>query len=110
MAWEGPSSEKPVWCSVSEEKSGRPTAQSVNCQTSEPGKTEVASLDLNALKLPGMRGVSAQAGAAAVGGTMLPASVSYTKFTSQRDLGNYLIDHYKIRKPNELSSCEVCHR
>jgi Cytochrome c7 and related cytochrome c len=106
MAWESPSSEKPVWCSVSEEKSGKPTAQSVDCQTSEPGKTEVASLDLNALKLPGMRGLSAQAGA----GAMLPTPVAYTKFTSQRDLGNFLIDHYKIRKPNELSSCEVCHR
>ena len=103
MAWEGPTPEKPVWCSVNGEQTGKPTAQSVDCQTREPGKTEVASLDLNALKLPG---VSAQAGAAA----MLPAAVSYTKFTDQRALGNFLIDHYKIRKPNELASCEVCHR
>jgi hypothetical protein len=87
---------------------GKPTAQSVDCQTSEPGKggTEVASLNLSGLKLPGMRGLAAQTEAGAV----LPAAVSYTKFTSQRDLGNYLIDHYKIRKPNELASCEVCHR
>ncbi|WP_263350796.1 cytochrome c3 family protein [Acidicapsa acidisoli] len=107
MAWEGPSSEKPVWCSVSEEKSGKPTAQSVNCQTSEPGKTEVASLDLNGLKLPGMRPAAAEAGDRLV---MLSTAGNYTKFTSQRELGNFLIDHYKIRKPNELSSCEVCHR
>ena len=106
MAWEGPTTEKPVWCSVNGEQSGKPTAQSVDCQTAEPGKagTEVASLDT--LKLPGMRGLAAQADA----GAMLPAAVSYTKFTDQRALGNFLIDHYKIRKPNELSSCEVCHR
>jgi hypothetical protein len=101
MAWEGPTPEKPVWCSVNGEQAGKPTAQSVDCQTMEPGKTEVASLDLNALKLPG---VSVQAGAT------LPAAMSYTKFTDQRELGNFLIDHYKIRKPNELASCEVCHR
>ena len=103
MAWQGPSTDKPVWCSVSDEKSGKPTAQSVDCLTTEPGKTDVASLDLNSVRLPG---VSAQAGA----GMAMPVPVSYTKFTSQRDLGNFLIDHYKIRKPNELSSCEVCHR
>ena len=90
MAWEAPSKEKPVWCGVNDEKSGKPTAQSVDCQTTEPGKVEVASLSM--------------------AGITLPSGVSYTKFTSQRDLGNYLIEHYKIRKPNELSSCEVCHR
>jgi hypothetical protein len=110
MAWEAPSKEKPVWCSVNGEQTGKPTAQSVDCQTTEPGKTEVASLDLNALKLPGLRGVSAQAGAMTGSMTPMPVPASYTKFTSQRELGNYLIDHYKIRKPNELASCEVCHR
>jgi cytochrome c7-like protein len=106
MAWQGPSTDKPVWCSVSDEKSGKPTAQSVDCQATEPGKTDVAALNLNVVRLPGMRGVSAQAGAAMA----MPVPVNYTKFTSQRELGNFLIDHYKIRKPNELSSCEVCHR
>jgi hypothetical protein len=110
MAWEAPSKDKPVWCSVNGEQTGKPTAQSVDCQTTEPGKTEVASLDLNALKLPGLRGVSAQAGAITGSMTAMPVPASYTKFTSQRELGNYLIDHYKIRKPNELASCEVCHR
>jgi hypothetical protein len=110
MAWEGPSVQKPVWCSVGTEHEGKPTAQSVDCQTTEPGKagTEVASLDLNAAKLPGMRGVSAQADGAMM--MMAPVKPSYTKFTDQRALGSFLIDHYKIRKPNELSSCEVCHR
>jgi hypothetical protein len=101
MAWTAPTTDKPVWCSVNGEKTGTPTAQTVDCQTQEPGKTDVASLDLNAVKLPGM---SSQMTAA------MPVPVSYTKFTSQRDLGNFLIDHYKIRKPNELASCEVCHR
>ena len=110
MAWEGPTLQKPVWCSVGNEREGKPTAQSVDCQTTEPGKTgtEVASLDLNAVKLPGMRGVPAQADGAMM--MMAPAKPSYTKFTDQRALGNFLIDHYKIRKPNELASCEVCHR
>ena len=101
MAWTGPTSEKPVWCSVNGEKTGTPTAQTVDCQMTEPGKTDVASLDLNAVKLPGMSGQMVAA---------MPVPASYTKFTSQRELGNFLIDHYKIRKPNELASCEVCHR
>jgi hypothetical protein len=32
------------------------------------------------------------------------------QFTSQDQLGSFLVAHYKIRTPNELSSCEVCHR
>jgi hypothetical protein len=104
MAWTGPTVEKPVWCSVNGEKTGTPTAQTVDCVTQEPGKTDVASLDLNALKLPGMTGAPGQMAAA------MPVAASYAKFTSQRELGNFLIDHYKIRKPNELASCEVCHR
>jgi hypothetical protein len=39
---------------------------------------------------------------------LLPAS--YHKFTSQQALGTYLADKYRIRTPNELQSCEVCHR
>jgi len=96
MAWEGPSSEKPVWCSVTDDKSGKPTAQSVNCATQDPATTRMGSAAMggSGSGSPGVELVSA----------------SYTKFTSQRELGNYLIEHYKIRKPNELSSCEVCHR
>lgn len=108
MAWKSPTEEKPVWCAAKSDQAGTPTAQSVDCETVEPGKTGTEVASLNALKLPGMQtGASPVIGEAA--GT-LPAQLSYTKFTSQRALGNYLIDHYKIRKPNELSSCEVCHR
>jgi hypothetical protein len=34
----------------------------------------------------------------------------YEKFTSQDDLGHFLVNHYKIRTPKDLTSCEVCHR
>jgi hypothetical protein len=34
----------------------------------------------------------------------------YKKFTSQDELGHFLVDHYKIRNPKDLTSCEVCHR
>ena len=42
------------------------------------------------------------------GGILVPAS--YTKFTSQTDLGKYLTAQYHIRNPEQLSSCETCHR
>ena len=35
---------------------------------------------------------------------------SYREFTSQDELGHFLLDHYKIRTPKDLTSCEVCHR
>jgi Zn-dependent peptidase ImmA (M78 family) len=37
-------------------------------------------------------------------------AVNYQKFTSQDELGHFLVDHYKIRTPKDLTSCEVCHR
>ena len=85
MAWEKPADERPVWCAVGDEKTGVPTAQSVSCVTREPDETEVASLGL-----PPMNG--------------------YQKFTGQDELGHFLVDHYKIRTPKDLTSCEVCHR
>ena len=92
MAWEKPSSERPVWCVVGDEKSGVPTAESVQCtQTPDP--------------LTGMRLHS-----------VTPASLqtfrafSIAKFTSQEELGQFLVHQYKIRTPKELTSCEVCHR
>ncbi|HTJ29611.1 MAG TPA: cytochrome c3 family protein [Acidobacteriaceae bacterium] len=101
MAWEGPSSEKPVWCAVKESKAGTPTAQSVECVSKDPegsseGQVEPASLNTSSMMMMAAK----------------PAAppLSYAKFTSQRALGNFLIDNYHIRKPNELSSCEVCHR
>ena len=38
------------------------------------------------------------------------AAPTYQKFTSQEELGHFLVDHYKIRTPKDLTSCEVCHR
>jgi hypothetical protein len=92
-AWEKPSEDKPVWCAVGgkgdELMSGVPTAQGVNCTTKEPS-VEMASLNLSA-------------------SGVLP-SAQYKKFTSQDELGHFLVDHYKIRTPKDLTSCEVCHR
>ena len=38
------------------------------------------------------------------------AIVNYRKFTSQDELGHFLLQQYKIRNPRDLASCEVCHR
>ena len=91
-----------MWCAVGDEKSGVPTAQSVSCMTKEPGGAEVASLELPAV---GMRRLAEDVAAAC-----LPVAAKYEKFTSQDELGHFLVDHYKIRTPKELTSCEVCHR
>jgi hypothetical protein len=87
-AWEKPASDKPVWCAVGDENTGVPTAQSVSCVTNEPVKAGVEMASLQ----------------------MMTPGATYQKFTSQDELGHFLLDHYKIRKPNELDSCEVCHR
>jgi hypothetical protein len=108
MAWEGPSSDKPVWCAVTKDAQHTdvPTAQSVSCVTKEPEKAQLAMLQADH-----RLGPHAPDGAATVSdapAVMLPAS--YQKFESQTDLGNFLMDKYHIRTANELSSCEVCHR
>jgi hypothetical protein len=103
MAWESPASDRPVWCSVDGEKTGVPTADSVNCVTKDPSGAgpEVASLQL---PLGGAHGLAGDVAAA------IPVAPSYVKFTSQEELGLFLVKHYKIRTPRELTSCEVCHR
>jgi hypothetical protein len=100
MAWEAPAGERPVWCAVGEAKDGVPTAESVNCVAREPAGegTKLASL-----QMPGANGLAGD-----VAGVTLPAN--YKKFTSQDELGHFLLDHYKIRTPKDLTSCEVCHR
>jgi hypothetical protein len=105
MAWEPPAEERPVWCAAGEEKAGVPTAESVSCTTNDPSARpqEVASL-----APPVMMRTSAQA-------TDAPTSlnqyhVTYEKFTSQDELGHFLLGKYKIRPPKELTSCEICHR
>lgn len=104
MAWESPSEERPVWCSVGDQKEGMPTAQSVDCVTKDPAHMapEVAALHLPSL------GVKGQLAGDVTGATVMPAS--YQKFTSQDELGHFLLKRYKIRPANQLSSCEICHR
>jgi hypothetical protein len=83
MAWEGPSSDKPVTCTSTGK--GGPTAQSIRCTVgSAEGGVKTAALEQN-------------------------AGPSQT-FTSQEDMGRYLTAQYHIRPPNELTSCETCHR
>jgi hypothetical protein len=102
MAWEGPAEDRPVWCAAADGKSGVPTAQSVSCTVKEPG---AASSEMASLTLPGAKGVAGDVAAA-----MPPAAPSYQKFTSQEEMGKFLVVHYKIRTPKDLTSCEVCHR
>jgi hypothetical protein len=103
MAWEKPSENRPVWCAAGNEKDGVPTAQSVNCVARDPVETgvEVASLQMPPL------GGQVAAGPAS---SDLIGAPQYQKFTSQDELGHFLVDHYKIRTPKDLTSCEVCHR
>jgi hypothetical protein len=107
MAWEKPSSDHPVWCSVKDPKEGVPTAQSVDCVTKDPSGNgpQIALLQAES-KSPAMEpGVL---GDTAPSPVLLPAA--YQKFTSQDELGHFLVKQYKIRTPRDLTSCEVCHR
>ena len=124
MAWSGPTSSKPVWCA--ETGKSVPTAQQVNCVTKDPqqGNPQLAMLQTEGPSATGGSGKSTMGigtqlqpnpinGAGKTysdvqTGAILPAS--YRKFTDQAALGAYLYDHYRIRTPNELQSCEVCHR
>jgi hypothetical protein len=107
MAWAGPSSDKPVWCTASIAKGAAgtgPTAQNVSCTTTDPsGKgPEVAMM-----QSPAESHGTTLSDVPPLGITM-PAS--YTKFTDQMELGKYLTTQYHIRNPEQLSSCETCHR
>jgi hypothetical protein len=113
MAWDGPSTEKPVYCAPTG-KSGA-TAQAVTCTTKKPGGgPEVAMLVTQSASQSGTRldphplSGEGQTVSDATSPMLIPAS--YQEFTSQADLGRYLTAQYHIRPPNELSSCEVCHR
>jgi hypothetical protein len=118
MAWSGPSSEKPVWCTVTQNTNGTniPTAQGVSCVTKDPSS---ANPQLAQMTTPNAGPIENEGVApktlSDVGATVsdmpqvaMPAS--YQKFTSQDDLGKYLTKQYHIRTANELASCEVCHR
>jgi hypothetical protein len=72
-----------------------PTAESVRCALTPDPLTGMRLPSLTPANLPTVRVVR---------------GFSIAKFTSQDELGHFLADHYKIRTPNELASCEVCHR
>jgi len=126
MAWAGPSSDRPVWCG-SVGKGGveaGPTAQSVSCTTTDPSGNgpEVAMLQLESpaplgqgkpqsgtnLQPHPTTGEGQTVSDATPVGIEMP--VSSQKFTSQIELGKYLTAQYHIRTPEQLSSCETCHR
>jgi hypothetical protein len=118
MAWAGPTSNKPVWCTTTG-KSG-PTSGDVSCTTTDPGPAqnpELAQAD-GARPLDQSKpqsGTNLQPHPFTEPGSVSDVPVvtmpaSYQKFTSQTDLGHYLMDQYHIRSANELSSCETCHR
>ena len=76
----------------------------MSCTQKDPGSAgaEMASI---ALPAAGAKGLAGDVAAA-----MPPVPLSYQKFTSQEDMGHFLMVHYKIRTPKDLTSCEVCHR
>jgi hypothetical protein len=119
MAWEGPSKEQPVYCGSrgQNDPSGKPnpTAQSVACVTkAPPAGPEIAMLQGQPGPHSGTslepRSKILEGATAAQGPPMGLFPAQYTKFNSQSDLGRYLTEQYHIRPPNELTSCETCHR
>ncbi len=124
MAWAGPSTDKPVWCT--DTGKGGPTALGVACTTVDPsgkgGGPQVAMLqvlDGNGGKRRAQSGTDLEPHPTMGDGKTVsdgppPGSIamppSYQKFSNQLDLGHYLTAQYHIRTANELSSCEVCHR
>jgi Cytochrome c7 and related cytochrome c len=108
MAWDGPSTDKPVWCGAAGTKSGIPTAQTVSCTTTDPAEAGTHLATLAALQAPATGQQGAAVSDAPTG--ELPVSVNYQKFTDQSSLGQFLVKEYNIRPARDLSSCEVCHR
>jgi len=105
MAWEAPAEDRPVWCAVNGEKDGVPTAAAVSCVMQDPLGSGPQKPEVASLQLPAKTGL---AGDVAGAGVALPAN--YKKFTSQDELGHFLLREYRIRAPRDLISCEVCHR
>jgi hypothetical protein len=121
MAWAGPTTDKPVWCAITQNTAGTgvPTAQGVSCVTKDPGNGNPELAQLSGKPLGQGREQSGTAlephprsgeGATMSDTPVIAMPANYQKFTSQDDLGHYLIQQYHIRSANELSSCETCHR
>ncbi|MGB6131527.1 MAG: cytochrome c3 family protein [Acidobacteriaceae bacterium] len=112
MAWQGASELHPVWCASQTVGVGTPTSESVTCTENNPqlnGGVQMADLSP---PLPGLhpRSAGAVLNSEDTAPELLPAGLHYTEFTNQEALGLFLIRHYDIRNPRELTSCEVCHR
>jgi len=105
MAWKDPSATEPVWCSTTGAKDGVPTAQTVDCTTVDPSQAGAQTASINMLPAVFEGNMNAGGGAPAS-----PGGVNYVKFTNQDALGHFLLKQYRIRTPQELSSCETCHR
>jgi hypothetical protein len=118
MAWAGPSTDKPVWCTATG-KPG-PTSGDVSCTTTDPGTGQNPELAQAEPPAPidqskPESGTNLQPHPQNEAGSVsnipvITMPANYQKFTSQIDLGHYLIQQYHIRSANELSSCETCHR
>jgi len=106
MAWKSPAPDHPVWCAARPDQDGVPTAQDVSCTTKDPD-TGGAAAQMALLQAP-MSGAKTPSGDVAP--AVVPVALHYREFTSQNDLGHFLLDHYKIRNSRDLMSCEVCHR
>ena len=105
MDWKEPAEYMPVWCAAVPNRPGVPTAQTVSCTTTDPDNNAAAQAALKPLAL--FRPAVLTTGA---GASENAAPLSYEKFTSQDELGHFLLVHYNIRTPKDLTSCEVCHR
>ena len=118
MAWAGPASDRPVWCATTG-KPG-PTAGDVSCTTTDPGTGQNPELAQAEPPTPIGQGRPQSGTNLQPHPSNEPGSISnvpvitmpanYQKFTSQIDLGHFLMQQYHIRSANELSSCETCHR
>jgi hypothetical protein len=122
MAWAGPTGDKPVWCTSTVK--GGATAQDVSCTTTNPSGNgpEVAMMQQLSATPEGQgrpqsgtnlqphprTGEGETVSDVPPAGIVMPAS--YQKFTNQMDLGRYLTAQYHIRNPEQLLSCETCHR
>ncbi len=106
MVWEEPAPDRPVWCAATPDQMGVPTGQQVSCTIRNPNpggsSAEMAGLELPASPAHGQAGAAPPA--------PVPSPPKYQEFTSQDQLGHFLLVHYKIRTPKDLTSCEVCHR
>jgi hypothetical protein len=113
MAWQGPSGGVPVFCANTGKEGA--TAQSTACVTKQPiAGPQLAYLEGQPRTESGTRldprSQQLEGATESQGPPMGMVAAPYQKFTNQMDLGRYLTAQYHIRPPNELTSCETCHR